>query len=157
MTFVPAIALQGFVVVMILMVAIGTLVDMAHKKNAKYFFINFKRAKESATNELSGSQKAKIISKTIASDILTTSELGRGQRRIAHLLGMYGSILFWAASVVLIFGYANSSAPYQLSLLWHVGAIMTCLGGYWFWFFLRVDVSAEANPWNRIILSLIHI
>ena len=90
MTFVPAIALQGFVVAMILMVAIGPLVDMAHKKNAKYFFINFKRAKASATNDLSGSQKAKIISKTIASDILTTSELGRGQRRIAHLLGMYG-------------------------------------------------------------------
>ena len=151
MAFVPAIALQGFVVVMILMVAIGTLVDMAHKKNAKYFFINFKRAKASATNELSGSQKAKIIGKTIASDILTTSELGRGQRRAAHLLGMYGSILFWVASVILIFGYANTAAPHQISLLWHVGAIMTCLGGYWFWFFLRVDVSAEANPWNRII------
>ena len=29
LTFVPAIALQGFVVAMILMVAIGTLVDMA--------------------------------------------------------------------------------------------------------------------------------
>ena len=127
MTSVPAIALQGFVVVMILMVAIGTLVDMAHKKNAKYFFINFKRAKASATNDLSGSQKAKIISKTIASDILTTSELGRGQRRAAHLLGMYGSILFWVASVILIFGYANTAAPHQISLLWHVGAIMTCL------------------------------
>ena len=151
LTFVPAIALQGFVVVMILMVAIGTLVDMAHKKNAKYFFINFKRAKASATNDLSGSQKAKIISKTIASDILTTSELGRGQRRAAHLLGMYGSILFWVASVILIFGYANTAAPHQISLLWHVGAIMTCLGGYWFWFFLRVDVSAEAHPWYRII------
>ena len=25
------------------------------------------------------------------------------------------------------------------------------LGGYWFWFFLRVDVSAEAYPWYRII------
>ena len=36
MTSLPAIALQGFIVVMILMVAIGTLVDMAHKKNAKY-------------------------------------------------------------------------------------------------------------------------
>ena len=78
LTFVPAIALQGFVVVMILLVAIGTLVDMAHKKNAKYFFINFKRAKASATNELSGSQKAKIISKTIASDILTTSSFVGG-------------------------------------------------------------------------------
>ena len=28
---------------------------------------------------------------------------------------------------------------------------MTCLGGYWFWFFLRVDVSSEAHPWYRIV------
>ena len=28
---------------------------------------------------------------------------------------------------------------------------MTCLGGYWFWFFLRVDVEAEGNPWYRVI------
>ena len=36
-------------------------------------------------------------------------------------------------------------------MLWHAGAILTCVGGYWFWFFLRVDVSAEAHPWYRII------
>ena len=28
---------------------------------------------------------------------------------------------------------------------------MTCLGGNWFWFFLRVDVVAEANPWYRVV------
>ena len=28
---------------------------------------------------------------------------------------------------------------------------MTCLGGYWFWFFLRVDVVAEGNPWYRVV------
>ena len=28
---------------------------------------------------------------------------------------------------------------------------MTCFGGYWFWFFLRVDVAAEGNPWYRVI------
>ena len=28
---------------------------------------------------------------------------------------------------------------------------MTCLGGYWFWFFLRVDVAAEGNQWYRVI------
>ena len=38
-------------------------------------------------------------------------------------------------------------------MIWHVGAIMTCIGGYWFWFFLRVDVSAEAHPWYRIITA----
>ena len=25
------------------------------------------------------------------------------------------------------------------------------MGGYWFWFFLRVDVLAEAHPWYRVI------
>ena len=38
---------------------------------------------------------------------------------------------------------------------------MLCLGGYWFWFFIRVDVAAEGNKWYRVmradlfVLSLI--
>ena len=28
---------------------------------------------------------------------------------------------------------------------------MTVLGGCWFWFFLRVDIVAEANPWYRYV------
>ena len=28
---------------------------------------------------------------------------------------------------------------------------MTCIGGFWFWLFLRVDVYSEAYPWYRII------
>ena len=28
---------------------------------------------------------------------------------------------------------------------------MTVIGGGWFWFFLRVDVYSEAQPWYRII------
>ena len=85
--------------------------------------------------------------------MLTTSELGLGKRRFAHLLGMYGSIIFWVSSVILIFcyPYSLSNTPFIYPALWHIGAIMTCVGGYWFWFFLRVDVSAEAYPWYRII------
>ena len=36
-------------------------------------------------------------------DIATTAELGAGKRRLAHVMGMYGTILFWVASVVLVF------------------------------------------------------
>ena len=43
------------------------------------------------------------------------------------------------------------AAPTIWPMIWHVGAIMTCVGGYWFWLFLRVDVLAEAHPWYRII------
>ena len=150
---VPPIALQSFVIVMVALVIIGTLVDIIHKKNVKYFFENAKKAKLSATKELGTGERASVIIKTVVNDIATTSELGAGKRRVAHILGMYGTILFWFASVVMIFCYTSndSTTPTVWPIMWHVGAIMTCLGGYWFWLFLRVDVLAEAHPWYRII------
>ena len=45
---IPAIATQSFVIVMAVLVAIGTIVDIIHKKNVKYFFENAKKAKQSA-------------------------------------------------------------------------------------------------------------
>ena len=152
---VPAIATQSFVIVMAFLVAIGTLLDIIHKKNVKYFFENAKKAKKSAKKKLTAGDKTSVIIKTVASDILTTSELGAGKRRVAHLLGMYGTILFWLASVIMIFCYASTDSvtPSIWPILWHVGAIMTCLGGYWFWLFLRVDVYSEAHPWYRIITA----
>ena len=150
--FMPSIAIQTFVVVMIVLVIAGTVIDMIHKKNVKYFFENAKKAKKQATRTVSAGKKASILIKTVASDILTTSELA-GKRRLAHLLGMYGTIIFWVTSVIMIFCYSapESLTPSILPLLWHLGAIMTCLGGYWFWFFLRVDVVAEGNPWYRVV------
>ena len=151
--FVAPIAMQGFVIAMIALVIIGTLIDIIHKKNVKYFFNNAKKAKKNAKIQLTTSQKTSVILRTVASDIATTSELGRGKRRVAHLLGMYGTILFWVGSVVMIFCYSNSDieTPFIWPIIWHVGALMTVIGGGWFWFFLRVDVYSEAQPWYRII------
>ena len=150
---IPAIAMQSFVIVMGLLVVLGTLVDIIHKKNVKYFFENAKKAKKSAKKVLTAGEKTSVIFKTVVSDIATTSELGAGKRRVAHLLGMYGTILFWLGSVVMIFCYASPSSetPTIWPIIWHVGAIMTVLGGSWFWFFLRVDGYSEAQPWYRII------
>ena len=148
----PAAAMQYFVIAMILLVIVSTGLDMLHKKNVIYFFRNAKKAKKSAKTELSPGKKTAVILKTVAHDIATTSELGMGKRRLAHVLGMYGTVIFWITSVLLIFNYTDGSvAPSYLTSSWHAGAIMTCIGGYWFWFFLRVDVSAEAHPWYRII------
>ena len=61
------------------------MVDIIHKKNVKYFFENAKKAKKSATRELGTGEKASIIAKTVVYDIGTTSELGAGKRRVAHL------------------------------------------------------------------------
>ena len=150
---VPPQAIQGFTILMVGLVILGTLMDIIHKKNVKYFFNNAKKAKKSATRELGTGERVSVIAKTVVYDIGTTSELGAGKRRVAHLLGMYGTILFWVASVVMIFFYAStsSSTPSLWPILWHAGAIMTVLGGAWFWFFLRVDVYSEAQPWYRII------
>ena len=150
---VSPIFMQLFVILMGISVVVGTLVDIIHKKNVKYFFENAKKAKKSAKKILTASEKTTVVLKTLVSDIATTSELGAGKRRAAHLLGMYGTILFWIASVIMIFCYANPSleTPSLWPILWHTGAIMTILGGCWFWFFLRVDVYSEAQPWYRII------
>ena len=151
-TVIPSFVLQSFVIVMVLLIIIGTGLDMLHKKNVVYFFRNALKAKKSAKKQLSAGKKTAVILKTVASDIATTSELGFGKRRLAHVLGMYGTIFFWIASVILIFKYTDGiSAPAYIPIIWHVGAIMTCIGGYWFWFFLRVDVSAEAHSVFRLI------
>ena len=150
---VPTVVMQGFIIAMVLLIAFGTIIQMIHHKNLTYFFNNAKKAKLQATREVGAAEKAKIIAKTTVYDIGTTSELGFGKRRLAHVLGMYGTIIFWIASAMLVFCYtgADKTSSTLWSMLWHVGAILTCIGGFWFWFFLRVDVSAEAFPWYRII------
>ena len=150
---VSPIAIQAFAILMIGLVIVGTLIDIIHKKNVKYFFNNAKKAKKNAKIELTTTQRTSVILKTVAHDIATTAELGRGKRRVAHVLGMYGTIIFWVTSALLIFSFptAGSSTPSSITVMWHAGAIITCLGGYWFWLFLRVDVLAEAHPWYRII------
>jgi hypothetical protein len=35
--------------------------------------------------------------------------------------------------------------------LWTLGALSACVGGYWFWFFIRVDVAAEGNSPLRVV------
>ena len=135
---IPSVLIQGFVIVMVSLVIIGTLVDIIHKKNVKYFFNNAKKAKLSATREIGTGERISVIAKTVVHDIATTAELGAGKRRVAHVLGMWGTILFWVTSVIMIFCYTSGDAatPALWPIMWHIGAIMTCVGGYWFWLFL---------------------
>jgi len=145
------IAMQVYIIVMILLVAGGTILDMIHKKSAQYFFKNAEKAKAEATTVISGGEKASLAFKTVAEDVLASAEFCNPRRRVAHLLTMYGFILFAATTAIMIFGYTGSATPSILPLLWHAGALMLCVGGYWFWFFIRVDVAAEGNPWYRVV------
>lgn len=150
---IPVVAMQAYIIAMAVLVVGGTLIDIIHKKSAQYFFENAKKAKEAAVRRLSAGEKTAIAVQTVASDVLTSAEFCNPKRRVAHLLTMYGFVSFLVATVVLVFCYPASGAatPTVWPLLWHVGALMVCIGGFWFWFFIRADVAAEGNPWYRIV------
>ena len=63
---VAPILMQIFVIIMIALVIVGTLIDIIHKKNVKYFFENAKKAKKSAKKNLSATEKTSVILKTTA-------------------------------------------------------------------------------------------
>jgi hypothetical protein len=144
--------MQGYVILMVLLVIGGTVLDMIHKKSAQYFFENAKKAKKSAKRAVGGGEKASLAIKTLANEVLTSGEFCNVKRRLSHLLTMYGFIIFVATTAIMIFGYPTTATPTPAILpqLWHIGALMLCVGGYWFWFFIRVDVSAEGLSWYRL-------
>ncbi len=158
---IPPAAMQTYVVLMVLLAAGGTILDILHKKSAKYFFENSKRAQQSATRSVGSGEKVGLALKTVGKEVLTSGEFANPQRRMSHLLTMYGFILLVVTTFILIFGYPAEAAPAILPLLWHLGAVMLAAGGYWFWFAIRVDVSAEGQAWYEVkkadlfILSLL--
>ncbi len=149
--FIQPMVMQVYIITMLVLVVGGTILDMMHKKSAQYFFENSKKSKKNANIEVSGSEKVSIALKTLTKDVLISGEFCSMKRRIAHILTMYGFIIFVITTVILIFSYPNVKTPSILPQLWHLGAIMLVIGGYWFWFFIRVDVAAEGNKWYRVI------
>lgn len=135
--------MQTYVIVMVALVVIMTIVDMLHKKSAKYFFNNAKKAKKNATKELNSGDKVGIAVATIANDVVLSGEFQNPVRRLVHLLTMYGFILFNMATAVMIF--TESGADGTWAMIWHVGAIMLFVGSFWFWFVFKVDVASEGN------------
>ncbi len=150
---IPEFAMQAYVVAMFVLVIGGTVLDMIHKKSAQYFFENSKKAQAQAKSTITGGDKAAIAAKVLTSEVLTSSEFANPVRRMSHILIMYGFILFVATTAILIFGYATpeAAAPALVSALWHIGAIMLCVGGYWFWFGIRVDVYSEAVTYFKLV------
>ncbi len=151
--------MQTYVVVMALLVVGGTLFDVIHKGSAAYFFKNWRSGRENAEKKVSSGQKMSIAVQTAVVDVMASGEFCNPKRRIAHLLGMYGFIAFVVASAVMVFSYATPATPTPAiwPALWYIGALMVCLGGYWFWFFIRVDVSAEGQSPFRFVQADIFI
>jgi hypothetical protein len=162
-TLIPPIAMQIYVVLMFLLVVAGTIFDVIHKKSAKYFYEGGERFKPMRSREVGSGEKIGIAVATIAKDVLASGEFCNTNRRLAHLLTMYGFVLFLIATAVMVLGYsaAGAATPAIWPLLWHIGALMVMGGGYWFWFKIRVDVAAEGHQWYQLaqadlfILSLL--
>ena len=141
--------MQMYIILMAVLVAGGTILDMMHKKSAKYFFLDSAKNAKNAKRTVSTGEKAGLAVATIASEVITSSEFCSTKRRISHLLTMYGFIIFVATSALMIYG-CDTIATETLAQFWHIGAIMLCLGGYWFWFFIRVDVNSEGVKWYQL-------
>ena len=148
----PAI-MQTYVIVMIVLVVGGTLFDVIHKKSAKYFFQAGQKAEKRSSRKVEGGEKMSLAIQTAASEVLTSSEFCNPKRRIAHLLGMYGFVIYLVATVMMVFSYPTPVTPTPdiWPMLWAIGALMVCVGGYWFWFFIRVDVASEGNSPFRLV------
>jgi hypothetical protein len=151
--FIPPTVMQTYVVIMILMVAGGTLFDILHKKSAKYFFNNWRNSMNKGTRQVGGGEMASLAIQTAVVEGLTSGEFCNVQRRTAHLLTMYGFLAYVVTTVIMVFAYPTPAtpAPAILPTLWYIGALTVCLGGYWFWFFIRVDVAAEGNSPFRLV------
>jgi hypothetical protein len=140
--------MQTFVVVMAVLVVVGTLVDVVHKGSARYFFESWRKSKKRSKQPVGGGELVSIAVQTAVVDVLASGEFCNPRRRVAHLLGMYGFVLYLVATVVMVF---NVAADPLWARLWWLGGLMVCVGGYWFWFFIRVDVAAEGHSPLRIV------
>ena len=151
--FISPILMKSYVVVMILLVAGGTVFDVLHKKSARYFSGNWRKIRDRGTREVGSGEMVSLAIRTAVVEGLTSGEFCNPERRIAHLLTMYGFLIYVVTTVILVFAYPTPAtpAPGIIIALWYLGALMVCGGGYWFWFFIRVDVASEGNSPFRLV------
>ncbi|MDP1646003.1 MAG: adenylyl-sulfate reductase [Thiobacillus sp.] len=150
--FVSPDLMQGYVVLMVLAVAAGTLFDLLRDKKLTFFLQDRKQAKAAAKQPLSAVDMAAIATRTLVNDIATFGEFCNRHRRISHVLMFYGFVLYLITTVVMVFVYpTDTRPPVALPILWNIGVLMTLVGGYWFFFFLRVNVTHDGHPRWRLV------
>ena len=151
--FLPSLAMQVYLVLMLFAVVIGTVFDMLHTGSAKFFALQLKKSKAAETRSLGGAEKASIAARIIAIEVAAAGEFCNLQRRVSHLLMFYGFLLHFITTVVMVFAYATQATPTPvlLPVLWNIGALMLLIGGYWFFFFLRVNVIHDGQPRFRLV------
>jgi hypothetical protein len=150
---IPPAVMQTYVVIMIVLVLSGTLFDVWHKGSARYFFDNWRKSNRKGSQQLGGGGLVSIAVQTAVVDVLASGEFCNARRRVAHLLTMYGFLMYVITTAVMVFGYPTPATPTPdiVTHLWWIGGLMVLVGGYWFWFFIRADVSAEGRSPFRVM------
>lgn len=145
--FLPPLVMQIYIVLMVLAVVVGTVADLLHKRSGKFFALRRERSRAVAKRRLSSLRTASIALRTLLKEVATSGEFCNRNRRISHVLMFYGFLLYLITTVVMVFGYPapGANTPILLPLLWNVGALMILAGGYWFFFFIRVNVVYELH------------
>ena len=103
----PAAVMQTYVVAMIVLVVAGTLIDVVHKGSAKYFFENWRKSKSKGSKRVGGGELVSIAIKTGVVDVLASGEFCNARRRFAHLLTMYGFVIY----VVTTASWCSATRP----------------------------------------------
>ena len=144
----PAGFMQCFLVAMALAVVAGTIFDILHKGSARYFFANWRKPRGKAKREVGGGEVLSLAVHTAVVDVMASGEFCNMRRRIAHLLTMWGFVIYLVTTAIMVFaGPSQGIVP----TLWWIGGLMVCAGCLWFWFFIRVDVAAEGNSPFRVM------
>src|SRR5215813_464245 len=99
---IPPAVMQAYVILMIVLVAAGTLFDIVHKGSARYFFRNWRKTKSKAQQQVGGGEWVSIAVKTGLVDVLASGEFCSARRRVAHLLTMYGFLLYVITTAVMV-------------------------------------------------------
>lgn len=152
----PAV-MQGYLVLMALAVAVGTVFDMLHKQSAKFFAQEWQASRTRASRRLGGGEVASLAARTLLTEVAASGEFCKPARRLSHLLMSYGFVVYLLTTVVMVSAYPTASTPTPavLPVLWHLGALMVLAGGYWFFFLLRVDVAHEdRSPFHLVRADL---
>jgi hypothetical protein len=148
--FLPPRFMQVYVVLMIVAVVLGTLLDMLHKGSARFFLRQWKKSRTTG-RQLSGAETASLAARTLIKEVATSGEFRNPRRRISHLLMFYGFLTYLITTIVMVFADPTAATPAVWPVLWNVGALMVLAGGYWFFFFIRVDVAKEGHSPFRLV------
>ena len=108
---VPPAIMQTYVVVMALLVVAGTLFDIIHKQSATYFFNNWRDLRNKAKRQVGGGHMAVLAVQTAVVDVMASGEFCNMRRRIAHLLTMYGFVIYIVTTIMMVFAYPTPATP----------------------------------------------